>query len=158
MPTTTTTPTHRNHRVRAPDWGSEKTSARRVARHQGQPGATPATRRASRAALVGPVADEIPRRPAPLEVPSGDVATKEPQATIQSQVRGRRSDFWSEFSAAQPLLVFSFLLGVVFIVLFGLDLCTGWLFWRASVLMDVSFTVCGLGLIFLCWDTYRDFR
>jgi len=73
-------------------------------------------------------------------------------------VRQRWSGFWSEFSAAQPLLVFSFLLGVVFTVLFGLDLCTGWLFWRASVLMDASFTVCGLGLILLCWDVYRDFR
>ena len=74
------------------------------------------------------------------------------------QVRRNASDFWSQFSAAQPLLAFSFLLGVLFTGLFGFDLCTGWLFWRASVLMDVSFTLCGLGLILLCWDTYRDFR
>ena len=74
------------------------------------------------------------------------------------QVGRKASDFWSQFSAAQPLLAFSFLWGVVCTAVFGLDLCTGWLFWRASVLMDVSFMLCGLGLILLCWDTYRDFR
>lgn len=100
----------------------------------------------------------MPGRPASLEVPSGEAPATEPQTASLSPVRPRRSGFWSEFSAAQPLLVFSFLLGVVFTVLFGLDLCTGWLFWRASVLMDAGFTVCGLGLILLCWDVYRDFR
>jgi len=117
----------------------------------------PATRRATRV-TVGPVAEQVVRRPASREIPPRESPIKEPRSRTQSRGRQRWSRFWSEFSAAQPLLVFSFLLGVAFTVLFGLDLCTGWLFWRASVLMDVSFTVCGLGLILLCWDTYRDFR
>lgn len=158
MLTTSKTPTQRKDRQRTPDWGRESTSGRWGARSQGRPGAALAARRASRVTPISPVADEIPGRPASLEVPSGEAPAREPQTASFSPVRQRRSGFWSEFSTAQPLLVFSFLLGVIFTVLFGLDLCTGWLFWRASILMDVSFTLCGLGLILLCWDVYRDFR
>ncbi|HPM84882.1 MAG TPA: hypothetical protein PLF81_29470 [Candidatus Anammoximicrobium sp.] len=158
MLTTNKTPTRRKERQRTPDWGKESTSRRWGVHSQGRPAAALAARRASRATPISPAADEMPGRPASLEVTSGEAPATGLQTRLLSPVRQRQSGFWSEFSAAQPLLVFSFLLGVMFTVLFGLDLCTGWLFWRASVLMDVSFTLCGLGLILLCWNVYRDFR
>lgn len=157
MLTTNKTPTERKDRRRRPAWGRESTSPRWGARRPGRAGAALAAPGASRVASISPVADEIPGRSASLEVPSGEAPATEHQIAPLSPVRQRRSGFWSGFSAAQPLLVFSFLLGVLFTVAFGLDLCTGWLFWRASLLMDAGFTVCGLGLILLCGDVYRDF-
>ena len=158
MPTTKTTPIDRKHRERQPNWSTEPGSPRVVTFHQGRPGAAPASRRVGRSPAIGPVSDEMRLPPAASEVPSREVPKQEAQSVSARQVHRNASDFWSQFSAAQPLLAFSFLWGVVCTVVFGLDLCTGWLFWRASVLMDVSFMLCGLGLIFLCWDTYRDFR
>ena len=154
MPATSTKVIRRSDQGRRPDWGDENKSPRRGARNYGAHETALARWPASRATSSKPVADEIQPGSTPSVGPSGAAPTKGPQTTPR---RGT-SRFWSEISAAQPLLAFSFLLGLMFIVLFGLDLCTGWLFWRASVLMDVGFTVCGLGLILLCWEAYRDFR
>ncbi len=80
------------------------------------------------------------------------------QTDAPSRVRNRSLFSRLRISAANVLLTFTFLLGVAFTVVFGLDLCTGWIFWRASVLMDVGFILGGLGLIFLCWEAYQDIR
>jgi hypothetical protein len=40
--------------------------------------------------------------------------------------------------------------------LIRLDLALARPFFRASLLLDVSFTICGLLLGYLSWNTYRD--
>ena len=51
-------------------------------------------------------------------------------------------------------LGFAIALGLV--AAFGLDLAFAWPFWRASVLFDAAFVVCGIALAYLSWNVHRD--
>jgi hypothetical protein len=158
MPTTSKSPIQRKDRERGSNWSGRGSTPRAFTRTRVRTEAIPGSRREGRLAAVKSAPVERPRPAKPSQAAAEVTATAEPRDVGEIAVRKPRSRFWSEFSAAQPLVAFSFLLGVVFTALFGVDLCTGWPFWRASVLMDVSFVVCSLGLILLSWDTYRDFR
>ena len=54
------------------------------------------------------------------------------------------------------LVVLSFVIGLLFLLMFAGDLVAGWPFHRHSVAMDVSYVFCGAALIYLGWDTSRD--
>jgi hypothetical protein len=60
------------------------------------------------------------------------------------------------FTGEMLLVWVGFVTAASLLILFGLDLAVGWPFMRASLLMDISFTVCGLILGYLSWNAYRD--
>ena len=45
---------------------------------------------------------------------------------------------------------------VVLLLVFGVDLATGWPFGKASIVMDIGFVVCALLLFYISWATKRD--
>ena len=85
-------------------------------------------------------------------------AGETPRALTTNQEKKGWLNRLDGFSVARLLLIVSLLLGIFFTGVFGFDLITGWLFWRASVLMDVGFSLCGLALIWLCCSTFRETR
>jgi hypothetical protein len=62
--------------------------------------------------------------------------------------------FFASFSLERSFTLFGFMVAVILMSFFGLDLACGWPFRRASVLFDVTSTVCGAVLGFLCWDVF----
>jgi len=52
---------------------------------------------------------------------------------------------------------FGSLVALTIILVFAMDLISGWPFWRASISWDIAAVICGVGLAYLCWDTHRDF-
>ncbi len=56
------------------------------------------------------------------------------------------------------LVVLSLGIGLLFFLLFGVDLVAAWPFHRHSVEMDVAYLFCGAALMYLSWETSRDLR
>ena len=53
-------------------------------------------------------------------------------------------------------VIFSAITGLASVIVFGLDVAIGWPFAGFSPFMDVSYVLCGLGLMYLSWHTYRE--
>jgi len=49
-----------------------------------------------------------------------------------------------------------FIIAGLLVLLFGLDLAIQWPFHRYSLLMDVTYCICGALLMYLSWHTYRE--
>ena len=60
--------------------------------------------------------------------------------------------FFASFSLERAFTLLGFLVAVIVMSLFSLDLACGWPFWRASILFDATSTICGAVLLLLCWD------
>jgi hypothetical protein len=60
------------------------------------------------------------------------------------------------FTVEMALVCVGFVVAALLVILFGLDLAIARPFFRASLLMDISFTICGLLLGYLSWNAYRD--
>jgi hypothetical protein len=60
--------------------------------------------------------------------------------------------FFRSFSLERSFTLLGFMVAVIVMSLFGLDLACGWPFWRASILFDVTSTICGAVLLLLSWD------
>jgi len=58
----------------------------------------------------------------------------------------------------RTLILSGFVVATLLVLAFGLDLATGWPFHRYSLLMDVAYLICGALLMYLSWNTYREFR
>ncbi len=59
---------------------------------------------------------------------------------------------------AKALTIMAIAVAVLLLLLFGLDLAIGVPFARASILMDVAFVFCSLGLSYAGYNTLRDLR
>jgi hypothetical protein len=62
--------------------------------------------------------------------------------------------FFASFSLERSFTLLGFSVAVVSILVFGLDLVCAWPFRRASLLFDFTSTLCGAGLLLLCWDVF----
>lgn len=58
----------------------------------------------------------------------------------------------------KALTILGLIVGVCLLILFGLDLGTGFPFQTTSTAMDVGFVIASLGLIYLSWNTLRELR
>jgi hypothetical protein len=61
-------------------------------------------------------------------------------------------------SMAKGLTIMAIVIAIFLLLLFTLDLVVGYPFGKASVLMDVAFVICSLGLGYIGWNTWRDLR
>lgn len=55
----------------------------------------------------------------------------------------------------KSMTVFGFFVTAILLLVFGLDLATGWLFGKPLV-VDIGFLAAGLILGYLSWNTYRE--
>jgi hypothetical protein len=69
--------------------------------------------------------------------------------------RARQLGNFRDSGVERLLTTFAFAVAALLIVAFGLDLVTGWPFWRASKFLDVSFVACGFGLAYLSWNAHK---
>ena len=63
-----------------------------------------------------------------------------------------------QFDIRMAFTLFGFATAALFVILFGLDLAVGVPFQRVSLLMDVTYLLCGLALGWLSWSCLRDLR
>jgi hypothetical protein len=56
----------------------------------------------------------------------------------------------------KALCVFGIVVAAVLLLVFGLDLATGFPFGRVSTIMDIGFVVCSLVVGYLSWATLRE--
>lgn len=68
------------------------------------------------------------------------------------QKRARRIDW----SIPAIMIYFSLVMGVVIVLLHGLDILVGWPFHQASIMYDVVFLACGAILAGMSWHTYQE--
>lgn len=54
------------------------------------------------------------------------------------------------------MTIIGILLSALIVLVFGIDLAIGIPFLKASMLMDITFIVCGLLLAYLSWATMRE--
>ena len=82
-----------------------------------------------------------------------------PSAKSESS-RRRTPDWFTSFVESQPLersfVLFGLVVSVTLVVIFGIDLAAGWPFQRASIAVDVTNVICGIGLAYLSWDAYKE--
>jgi hypothetical protein len=64
--------------------------------------------------------------------------------------------FFASSSLERSFTLLGFFVAVFAISVFGFDLACGWPFRRASLLFDVTSTICGSVLLLLCWDVFRE--
>ena len=57
---------------------------------------------------------------------------------------------------ARGLTISAMVIAVLMLVLFGLDLAIGIPFGKQSLIIDIAFLVCGVGLILLGLTTWRE--
>src|SRR5437868_1879596 len=62
--------------------------------------------------------------------------------------------FLSSFSLERSFTVLGFVVAVLLISVFGVDLVWGWPFRHASSLFDASSVFCGAALAYLSWDVF----
>ena len=63
-----------------------------------------------------------------------------------------------QFDIRMAFTLFGFAVAAVLVILFGLDLALAVPFQRVSLLMDVTYLICGITLAGLSWSCYRDLR
>jgi len=82
----------------------------------------------------------------------------EPQVQLvwKDKASQQRVHFLRTITLEKCFVIFGFLVALGMILVFGIDLATGWPFWRANISWDVAAVICGIGLTYLTWDTYRD--
>ncbi len=56
----------------------------------------------------------------------------------------------------KALCMSGMVISVLLLTLFLLDLLVKFPFKRASILMDISFVICAVGLGYLSWSTFRE--
>ncbi len=56
---------------------------------------------------------------------------------------------------SRVLTISGFVVAVLVLLVFGLDLALGIPFRKASMVMDIGFVLCGIGLGYLSWMTIR---
>jgi hypothetical protein len=54
--------------------------------------------------------------------------------------------------------ILGLIVGLFLLLIFGLDLGTGFPFRKVSTMMDVGFVICALALSFMSWTTLREQR
>jgi hypothetical protein len=81
------------------------------------------------------------------QLPPSDFVVRRPSAMQQ---------FFASFSLERSFTLLGFIVAVVVVSFFGLDLACGWPFRRASLLFDTTSTICGALLLLLCWDVFRE--
>lgn len=59
---------------------------------------------------------------------------------------------------AKGLTIMAVVIAILLLIVFGLDLAIGVPFRKASVLMDIGFIVCALGLGLLSWSAFRELK
>lgn len=59
---------------------------------------------------------------------------------------------------AKGLTIASMVIAILVLVLFGLDLALQIPFRRASIMLDVVFVLCALGIGYISWATFREVR
>ena len=59
---------------------------------------------------------------------------------------------------AKGLTIASMVIAVLILVLFGLDLAASIPFRRASMMLDIVFVICALGLGYISWVTFKEVR
>ena len=59
---------------------------------------------------------------------------------------------------AKALTIMAIVVAILLLLLFGLDLIIGYPFGKASLLMDISFVICSLGLGYAGWNTLKDLK
>lgn len=64
----------------------------------------------------------------------------------------------SGFSVEKALVWLGFLVAVILVLLFGVDLACAWPLGRYTPLAEAVFASCALVLGYLSWDTYRGLR
>ena len=57
---------------------------------------------------------------------------------------------------AKALTISAMVVAILVVLLFAMDLAIGFPFNRANSVMDVTFSLSGSILAYLCWSTYRD--
>ena len=77
--------------------------------------------------------------------PPSDFVFRRPSAMQQ---------FFASFSLERSFTLLGFIVAVVVVSFFGLDLACGWPFRRASLLFDTTSTICGALLFLLCWEVF----
>lgn len=58
----------------------------------------------------------------------------------------------------KALSLFGLVVAIALLIVFGLDLATGMLFYKVSMFMDVAFVICSAALGYLSWTTFREQR
>jgi hypothetical protein len=61
-------------------------------------------------------------------------------------------------SMAKGMTITGMVVAVLIFLLFALDLAVGVPFRKASLLIDIAFLICSIGLGFLSWTTWREFE
>lgn len=62
------------------------------------------------------------------------------------------------FAPQKALTLMGFVVSAILVFFFGADLATAWPFSRASVMFDVVYVVCGIGLAYVSHNAFRDLR
>lgn len=95
----------------------------------------------------------VPRRRATIVSPP---ARDEQELSFKTEVRRRTAwrQFLNAFSLERSFTVLGFVVAVLLISVFGLDLACGWPFRHASSLFDASSVICGATLAYLSWDVF----
>jgi hypothetical protein len=57
---------------------------------------------------------------------------------------------------AKGLTIMAIVVAILLLLLFGLDLIIGYPFGKASLLMDIAFVFCAIGLGYAAWNTLKD--
>ena len=117
----------------------------------------PARRRVRDIATTG-TTQIVDGRPSPLSTYSTPPVEQVQLPPREAKKPRRRNRFFESITLEKCFVMFGFLVACGMILTFGIDLATGWPFWRASITWDIAAVFCGSGLAYLSWDTYRDFR
>ena len=59
---------------------------------------------------------------------------------------------------AKALTIMAIVVAILLLLLFGLDLVVGFPFGKASLMMDIAFVLCSIGLGYAAWNTWKDLK
>ena len=74
---------------------------------------------------------------------------------VQRQTSGWFGSFYYRQTLEKSFVMFGFAVAITLVLLFGIDLITGWPFHQASKAYDIANIVCGMVLAYLSWDTCK---
>lgn len=86
------------------------------------------------------------------QVIDGEVWQLANRATMSEPQTGKRHGFTVE----QAFIVLSFAIAATILLVFGMDLATGWTLNRYRLEMDITYLFCGTVLGYLSWHVYRE--
>jgi hypothetical protein len=95
------------------------------------------------------------RQPAPSASRQG---MKNQASSFEVEVRRPTAlqRYFSSLSLERSFTVLGFVVAMLLISIFGVDLVWGWPFRHASSLFDTTSVICGAGLAYLSWDVFSE--